>query len=216
LSAARRLHGPGARRTALAVLVGHGLLLLALGQSLAPHRPPAAAPAPMLAWLQLRAAALPAPALQPRSDEPRMRRPPARPGRPGMAAERPAGPASPQPAPAAVQPVAAAGWVPPAAAAPPEAASRAPLDLRWRPAPDAAARAVDLVRQARDADPRPDAETRLTRALGTDTRLHEEDRGAVRRFRRGSGCVDTRATRESQINPFDGAAGRMPRLVEPC
>jgi hypothetical protein len=109
-----------------------------------------------------------------------------------------------------VQPVAAAGWVPPAAAAPPEAASRAPLDLRWRPAPDAVARAVDLVPQARDA------ETRLTRALGTDTRLHEEDRGAVRRFRRGSGCVDTRATRESQINPFDGAAGRMPRLVEPC
>lgn len=196
------------------MLLGHGLLLLAVGRALAPQRPPSApSPAPMLAWLRLQAPE--PPALQRTADAP-LRRPQARPRQPDKAAPDSAPDTSITPA-VSPQPAPQARAAPlPAAAPPTEPASRAPLDLRWRPAPEGAPRAVDLVRQAHDAAAPAEGETRLARALGADTRLHEEDRGAVRRFRRAGSCVDTRATRESQINPFDAAAGRMPRLVEPC
>lgn len=213
MSATQRLPATGGRRAALAVLLGHALLLLAVGRALAPQRPPAApSQPPMLVWLRLQA---PEPPTQPRTVEAPLPRSQARRRQPEAAAPISAPVTSV--APAIVAPPAPQALATPRSAAPPpDPPSQAPLDLRWRPAPDAVPRAVDLVRQARDPTDRRDGDARLARALGTDTRLHEEVRGEVRRFRRAGSCVDTRATRESQINPIDAGAGRMPRLVEPC
>jgi len=209
LGAARRRPGP-----ALAVLLGHALLLLGVWQALLPVRPQAAARGerPLMVWLRAAAAAPPGAARVPAPAT--TRQPPKPAGPPRDTSPVPAVTAPAMPAPAG-PPI---GWLAPAreAAAPPPPAASRPLDLRWQPALGAAPRAIDLVRQAPAHSETPDRDARLAQTLGTDTSLREEDRGAVRRFRRGSTCVDTRATRESQINPFGAAAGMVPRLVEPC
>ena len=105
-------------------------------------------------------------------------------------------------------------------AEPPQtAASQPPLDLLWR-APAGGVRAA--ARSPATADPRANSaratpSERMARTLGSDTRLVEEARadGTVR-LRQGSGCVDLKATRASQLFPFDQSTRPGPRLAEAC
>lgn len=58
---------------------------------------------------------------------------------------------------------------------------------------------------------------RFANTLGTDTRLRStEGNNGARRWQSGRHCVDTRPARDSQINPFDSAAQRLPHLAQGC
>lgn len=58
---------------------------------------------------------------------------------------------------------------------------------------------------------------RFANTLGTDTRLRStEGNNGARRWQSGRHCVDTRPARDSQINPFDSAAQRLPQLAQGC
>ncbi len=99
------------------------------------------------------------------------------------------------------------------------AASQPPLDLRWHPP---AGGAKSAARSPATADPRANSARatlpeRMARALGSDTHLTEEARAAgTVRLRQGSACVDLKATRASQLFPFDQSTRPSPRLAEAC
>lgn len=230
----------------LAVLLGHGLLALGLASALRPLAPASiGAAAPALLWLRLapHRAAEPRPAgLPPRPPSrvvPNRALPDARPARASPPAVVPAPTqagnladgadgadgasraidAARAPDRPASHPAHTPATAPALTAQPPTApAPAAALNLAL-PRPAAARRSATAAAQVHDDARRgspPSRDERLAQALGTDLALHEEQRGAVRRFRQGRACVDVAPAREAQINPFNQTASPTPRQATPC
>ena len=202
----------------LAVLLGHGLLVLGLLQATRPKRLVPAVASPVTAWLRWISAPAPAPAAaeaaRPAKTPPAERPVPPRPIIPS------AGEAAPI-TPAVAAPLALpAEGLPAPAAEPASAPKPAPLDLPWRRPQTAASApltAGDLLRNDPRQPPPLTRDERLARTLGTDTTLREEVlEGGKRRFRSGRGCVETRPTRAAQLDPFNQSVRPTPQLVEGC
>ena len=106
----------------------------------------------------------------------------------------------------------------PTTAQPTTAPAPAALNLAL-PRPAAARHSATAAAQVHDdarLGGRLSRDQRLAQALGSDQALHEDQRGAVRRFRQGRACVDMAPAREAQINPFNQTASPTPRQATPC
>lgn len=226
---------PGLR--VLGVLAAHAVLLALLSPLLLPRVPTrAAGPGPAPLWLRWvrpdpvadarqrerpSAAAARSPAAPPRPHDRPARAKPPEPISVAPAADRPL-------APTAAAPAAARTAGPEPAAAPvtegPHDASHArtppaPLNLALPSAPQRAASQPPAA-WARQ-DPRVNTtrprEDRMAQTLGTDLQLRETAlNDGARRWQRGTGCLQTRPSRDSQINAQSEVARRQPQLGEPC
>lgn len=214
----------------LAVLAAHLTVLLAWRQAGGPLRPPQPTPSaesPALWWLW---PAAPAPrdatAARPSPTDLAPRRPTRQADVHATAA---ISPPSAMPAPAATAPAdaltaPASTLRPPAPEGDTAASPRADapgtatlqLALPRRPAASAPPPASWATQDARVHRPLSAGE-RFAATLGTDLTLRTQalnDGG--QRLQRGSGCVEVRPARESQINPFDRTAQALPRQVTGC
>lgn len=201
----------------LAVLLGHGLLVLGLLQAARPAGRSPAAANPVTAWLRWISAPAPVPAaVAARPADARTATRPT-PPRPTIPAAVEAAPITPAVATPLALP---AEGLPAPAAEPASTPKPAPLDLPWRrprTAASAPPTAGDLLRNDPRQPPPLTRDERLARALGTDTTTHEEVLdGGMRRFRSGRGCVETRPTRAAQLDPFSQSVRPTPQLVEGC
>lgn len=202
----------GRRRAALLLAVGlaHLAVLWVLrGLGVWKDRGAATARAPLqVVLLAPPGAALPgAPPARPVPRPPS----PAAPARPPSRAVAPEAPAPQSGAFVAPLPASAAAAAPPAAAPAP---SPPPLVLDL-PRGASAPRRSPALDDTRAQSVRATLESRIATATGEQ--LVEEDRGnGVRRFRRGTECVDVLPNRDGQLDPFNESFAKKPGTARPC